>query len=134
MPKKTPAPYPDYVQRTLAQARLLLEEEDYSQPDAAALCFDLLALFPDLQEASDLVLTAFNDPELIRDQRKALGRMDPDFAADPEAFMQPLDHMPPDPDLLPADFAPPPVPKRPFLCQSHSQSAARLRFWPPGHA
>jgi tetratricopeptide (TPR) repeat protein len=265
MPKKKPAPYPDYVQRTLAQARLLLDEEDYSQPDAAALCFDLLALFPDLQEASDLVLEAFNNPELIRDKRKALGRMidewddrswqqrrrlalsfrymsrwedryeqykrdpdhlpdvaamldegrnqllqdyllgqsqgrdlawsifqeafrrarnpqaamlwvghlyaeqgyfaesvelleellvqfprdekarrlwaevrwwrdnqhripwippatggdgqrfrrmmsrmDPDFAADPEAYMQPLDHMPPDPDLLPADFAPPP--------------------------
>jgi hypothetical protein len=38
--------YPDYVYQTLARAR---EEGQWycGQADAAALCFDILALFPD---------------------------------------------------------------------------------------
>lgn len=68
------AKYPEYVSRMLAQARGLLEEDEYGQMDAAALCFDVLALFPELHEASDLVLEAYSNPWLIRDNRKAIGR------------------------------------------------------------
>ncbi|MCP4416374.1 MAG: hypothetical protein GY805_07115 [Chloroflexi bacterium] len=68
------AKYPEYVSRMLAQARDLLEEDDYGQMDAAAICFDVLALFPEMQEAADLVLQAYTDPWLIRDNRKAIGR------------------------------------------------------------
>lgn len=66
--------YPEYVSRLLAQARSLLQADDYSQMDAAALCFDVLASFPELNEAAELVLEAFSDPWLIRDNRKAIGR------------------------------------------------------------
>lgn len=66
--------YPKYVSRMLAQARSLLEEDDFGQMDAAALCFDVLALFPELHEAAELVLEAFSDPWLIRENRKAIGR------------------------------------------------------------
>lgn len=67
--------YPSYVYRMLDEARTLLAEDDFTGPDAAAICFDVLALFPDCQEASDLVLEAFSDPWLIRDYRKALSRL-----------------------------------------------------------
>ena len=67
-------PYPEYVSRLLAQARALLAEDDYGQLDAAALCFDVLAHFPELLEAAELVLEAFSNPWLIRDNRKAIGR------------------------------------------------------------
>jgi tetratricopeptide (TPR) repeat protein len=67
--------YPAYIEKILTEARLLLEEDDFSEPDAAALCFDVLALFPECQEASDLILEAFRAPDLIRENRKALGRV-----------------------------------------------------------
>ena len=67
--------YPDYVYRLLTQARDLIAEDDITGPDAAALCFDVLALFPDCQEAADLVLEALNDPWLIRENRRALSRI-----------------------------------------------------------
>ena len=66
--------YPDYVSRLLTQARGLLQADEYGQMDAAALCFDVLAHFPELKEAAELVLEAFSDPWLIRDNRKAIGR------------------------------------------------------------
>jgi tetratricopeptide (TPR) repeat protein len=66
--------YPDDVLRLLGQARTLLEEDDYGQLDAAALCFKALADFPELTEAAELVLAAFSNPWLIRDNRKAIGR------------------------------------------------------------
>ena len=66
--------YPEYVSWLLAQARALLQEDDYGQMDAAALCFQVLAHFPELGEAAELVLEAFSDPWLIRDNRKAIGR------------------------------------------------------------
>ena len=66
--------YPEYVNRMLSQARALLAEDDYGQMEAATLCFEVLANFPELQEAADLVLEAFNNPWLIRDNRKAIGR------------------------------------------------------------
>jgi hypothetical protein len=59
----------------LAEAEALLAEDDFNQPDAAARCFEVLAWFPDHQEASALVLRAFSDPQLIRDNRKAIGRL-----------------------------------------------------------
>lgn len=66
--------YPDYVYRLLSEARALLAEDDFTAPDAAAICYEILGLFPDCQEADDLVLEAFNDPWVIRDNRKAIGR------------------------------------------------------------
>lgn len=65
--------YPDYVHRTLMQAR---DQGQWycGQPDAAALCFDVLALFPDCREASELVYELFCDEWLIYDNRVALQR------------------------------------------------------------
>lgn len=67
--------YPAYVYQMLAEAQTLLNEDDFTSPDAAAICFDVLALFPNCQEASDLIMTAFSAPWLIRDYRKALSRL-----------------------------------------------------------
>lgn len=65
--------YPEYVQRALMQAHS--QGQWYcGQPDAAALCFDILALFPDCRAASDLVHELFSDEWLIYDNRVALQR------------------------------------------------------------
>lgn len=62
---------PAYVQRLLSQAR---EEGQWycGQPDAAALCYEILALFPDHREAADLIYGLFCDEWLIYDNRNAL--------------------------------------------------------------
>lgn len=63
--------YPDYVYQTLVRARA--EGQWYcGQPDAAALCFDVLALFPDCKEASDLAYELFCDEWTIYDNRVAI--------------------------------------------------------------
>jgi hypothetical protein len=65
------ADYPAYIQRMIDQARE--QGQWYSgQADAAAICFDVLALFPDHQQAADLVLALFHDEWLIYDTRSAL--------------------------------------------------------------
>ena len=69
------ADYPDYIQHMLAEVEALLAEDDFTQPDAAAICFEILALFPDHEAAAALVLRAFSAPQLIRDNRKAIGRL-----------------------------------------------------------
>lgn len=63
--------YPDYVHKTLARARF---EGQWSsaQADGAALCFDILALFPDCKEAGDLAYELFCDEWTIYDNRVAL--------------------------------------------------------------
>ena len=63
--------YPDYVHQTLARAR---EEGQWhaGQADAAALCFDVLALFPDCEEAKELVYELFCDEWTIYDNRVAI--------------------------------------------------------------
>jgi hypothetical protein len=72
MREKVPG-YPDYVRKMLAEARA--NGQWYcGQPDAAALCFDVLALFPNCREASDLVYELFCDEWLIYDNRVALQR------------------------------------------------------------
>ncbi|MBI5301857.1 MAG: hypothetical protein HY868_06955 [Chloroflexi bacterium] len=65
--------YPDYVPKMLQQAR---EEGQWycGQADAAARCFDVLALFPDCREASDLVYELFCDEWTIYDNRVAVQR------------------------------------------------------------
>lgn len=65
--------YPAYVQRLLAQAR---EEGQWygNQAEAAVLCFEVLALFPDHQEAAALVYELFCDEWLIYNNRTALQR------------------------------------------------------------
>ena len=63
--------YPDYVHQTLARAR---DEGQWycGQSDAAALCFDILALFPDCEEAQELVYELFCDEWTIYDNRVAI--------------------------------------------------------------
>jgi len=63
--------YPDYVHQTLARAR---EQGQWycGQADAAALCFDILALFPDCEEAKELVYRLFCDEWTIYDNRVAI--------------------------------------------------------------
>lgn len=63
--------YPAYIQLMLTYARA--QGQWYcGQPDAAALCFDILAQFPEHDEASALVYELFCDPWLIYDTRNAL--------------------------------------------------------------
>jgi len=69
-------PYPDYVQKMLEEAEHLLTDEDDPDPcGAAALCFDMLALFPDHQGAQKFIRRAYRDGNLIRDNRRALSRL-----------------------------------------------------------
>lgn len=63
--------YPNYVQHMLARART--EGQWYAgQSDAASLCFDVLALFPDHDEAAALVYDLFCDEWLLYDNRNAI--------------------------------------------------------------
>ncbi len=63
--------YPEYVYKTLARARDI-GQWYCGQPDAAALCFDVLALFPDCAEAQELVYELFCDEWTIYDNRVAV--------------------------------------------------------------
>ena len=65
--------YPDYVYQTLARARDA-GQWYCGQSDAAALCFDVLALFPECEEAQDLVCELFCDEWTIYDNRVAIQR------------------------------------------------------------
>lgn len=68
-------PYPDYIQRMLAEAeRLLADEDDPGPCEAAAIGFDILALFPEHEAARALIWRAFRFPRLIQDNRRALSR------------------------------------------------------------
>ncbi len=68
------ASYPDYVYKTLIHARHI-GQWYCGQADAAALCFDVLALFPDCVEASELIYQLFCDEWTIYDNRVAIQRM-----------------------------------------------------------
>lgn len=63
--------YPDYVYKTLAQAK---EDGQWQahQADAAALCFDILADFPDCEEAKALVYELFCDEWTVYENRVAI--------------------------------------------------------------
>ena len=63
--------YPNYVHQKLARAR---EEGQWycGQADAAALCFEILALFPECEEAKELVYELFCDDWTIYDNRVAI--------------------------------------------------------------
>ncbi len=65
--------YPDYLHQTLARARDV-GQWYCGQADAAALCFDMLALFPDCEEAKALVYELFCDEWTIYDNRVAIQR------------------------------------------------------------
>lgn len=65
------AEYPKYLQETLTRARDI-GQWYCGQADAAALCFDMLALFPDCEEASDLVYELLCDEWNIYDMRVAV--------------------------------------------------------------
>lgn len=62
--------YPDYVRQMLARARE--EGQWHAAQAAAALCFDVLALFPDCDEASELIYQLFCDKWAIYDNRVAI--------------------------------------------------------------
>jgi hypothetical protein len=63
--------YPDYLYHILARARDI-GQWYCGQANAAALCFDMLALFPDCTEASELVYELFCDEWTIYDNRVAI--------------------------------------------------------------
>ncbi|MCA9995815.1 MAG: tetratricopeptide repeat protein [Anaerolineales bacterium] len=66
--------YPSRIQRMLVEAELLADAY-MGQPDATALCFDILAEIPDHDAATRLIYRAFCNPDLIRENRKALQRL-----------------------------------------------------------
>ncbi len=73
MPEQT---YPHYVQKMMEEAEHLLTDEDDPDPcGAAAVCFDILALFPEHQAAMKFISRAYRDGNLIRDNRRALSRL-----------------------------------------------------------
>lgn len=63
--------YPEYVYKTLAQAR---EDGQWQahQADAAALCFDILTDFSDCEEAKELVYELFCDEWTVYEMRVAV--------------------------------------------------------------
>lgn len=63
--------YPNYVQRMLDRAEEMIINGD-DPTAAAALCYEVLALFPDHVEAAELVYKAMCNPRLIRDMRRAI--------------------------------------------------------------
>jgi len=65
--------YPDYVYQTLVRARDV-GQWYCGQSDAAALYFEILALFPDCGEAKELVYELFCDEWTIYDNRVAVQR------------------------------------------------------------
>ena len=68
--------YPDYVQQMLEEAgRLLTDEDDPGPCEAAGVCFDILALFPEHEGAQKFIQQAYRDGNLIRDNRRALSRL-----------------------------------------------------------
>lgn len=68
--------YPDYVQKMLEEAERLLGDEDDPGPcEAAGVCFDILALFPEHEGAKNVIQRAYSDGNLIRDNRRALSRL-----------------------------------------------------------
>ena len=72
----TEGQYPDYVQKMMEEAEhLLTDEEDPDPCGAAALCFDILALFPEHEGALKFISRAYRDGNLIRDNRRALSRL-----------------------------------------------------------
>src|SRR5688500_14357783 len=68
--------YPDYIQEMMEEAeRLLTDEEEPDPCEAAAVCFDILALFPEHEGATKFIHRAYRDRHLIRDNRRALSRL-----------------------------------------------------------
>ncbi len=67
--------YPEYITEMLKQARAMFKDENSADADAVGVCYDVLALFPDCIEASELILEGFSTPWLIRDYRKAIARL-----------------------------------------------------------
>jgi len=65
--------YPDYVHKMLARARAEGQWQA-AQADAAGICFDVLALFPDCEEAKELVYELFCNEWTIYDNRVAIQR------------------------------------------------------------
>jgi len=65
--------YPDYVHKMLARARAEGQWQA-AQADAAGICFDVLALFPDCEEAKELVYELFCNKWTIYDNRVAIQR------------------------------------------------------------
>lgn len=54
---------------------MLTDEYDPDPCGAAAICFDLLALFPEHEKAQESIQRAYHDANLIRDNRRALSRL-----------------------------------------------------------
>jgi tetratricopeptide (TPR) repeat protein len=68
--------YPAYIQQMMEEAeRLLTDENDPGPCEAAGVCFDVLALFPEHEAAQKLIQRAYRQPDLIRDNRRALSRL-----------------------------------------------------------
>lgn len=81
--------YPDYVHRILSEARDI-GQYYCGQADGAALCFDLLADFPDCAPARELVYELFCDEWLIYDNRVALQRVIDEWDDQPHAHRRRL--------------------------------------------
>ncbi len=68
----TKSDYPNYVRHLLNQARQMSTDQTIEVKDTLRICIEILALYPDYQEAADLVLEIFSEPRLIYENRQAL--------------------------------------------------------------
>lgn len=65
--------YLDYVHRMMEGAEHLLTNEDDPDPcGAMGVCFDVLVLFPEHQEAKNFIQRAYQDRNLIRHNHRVL--------------------------------------------------------------
>ena len=68
----TTSDYPNYVRHLLNQAREMSTDQTIEVKDTLRICIEILALYPDYQDAADLILKIFSDPRLIYENRQAL--------------------------------------------------------------
>lgn len=68
----TTSDYPNYIQQMLNQARRALAEQTSEFKDILRISIEVLALYPDHQDAAALIMELFSDPRLIYENRQAL--------------------------------------------------------------
>ncbi len=64
--------YPDYIQQMMGEARRLLAGDTAVFQESLLICYEILALHPEHQAASLLIMEIFSEPRLIYENRQAI--------------------------------------------------------------
>ena len=64
--------YPDHIRQLMEEVQRLMQDDtaDYKEP--LIICFEILAMYPQHQEASQLVMDIYSEPRLIYETRQAV--------------------------------------------------------------